>query len=1070
LKKAAGILALFIFALSLSAQLRTGQVQGQVVNKEGRPLAGVKVTLSRPRAADQKTVTGPSGIFHFPAVVPAEDYSLRAELAEFKIVNRPGLAVSVGGHTPVTIVLEPGKPGEEVTVATPSPGVDRARFTSGASFGWMALQTLPTARDPWVIVQLVPSVLVDRENVGGNESSQQSGFVTKGDDSNGQGNSWAVDGIPVTDPVSLGFSDINYDFDAIDTMSVTTGGAADVVQQTRGIAVNLLTRRGGNQIGGTARFYMTDSAFQTSNLTDELRSQGVTNTNRIEQIRDYGANVGGPIVKNRVWFWGAYGVQDLFTYTIYNYPDRTLFQNYSLKLDAEPIRGNRLEAMTTTSQYEKFGANASLAKPEGDHRTGRFHLGSPIYKFQDEQTFGNNLYLSLKLTKANTGATTKPMVDEQMTSPVVYDVAQAIYVPFSSEFGRSWDHSQIVRGNNNLQLLTTLYRDRLFGMAHEFKAGLEFSHRKATSTQGYPQNYEVFRNFTEPLIDLGAGLVVPPSDWQRFVLNRENAQDARAEQSSAFLQDTITKGRFTFQLGLRYDSQRPSTGAYSISTVLPSWTNIFTNDAITAMANYLPSLTVDAIHPNYAWSTWSPRIGVSWDLKGDGRTILKLSLAQYGDVLAAGANVPEPLGLTGNLAFWWKDANASSTVNNNEIYWQYSAVHPETPNQLYLLVDENGNLTEEAYAALLGGFEGDAYAAGNYWDYDFLHPEVINYDSQTTFFRSDMTPSAKNVKTSPRTREVMLSLEKELRTDLTASIAATYRRYDNFDWSKLFYPADIYPSTPDLVIDNTTGPWYEPAGTIPASITLEDDTVIDLGDAGGRTWYLPSASFPGNTPYRMVDKSSGHRTYLGLDLGVTKRLSNRWFMNASATLQDQRLHWGDSYLDPTNQWAIDGKPYGNMGGGAGGKVGMQMYSRWMVKLSGLYQLPLGFDFSATLLAREGWKIPHYITLAYADPASWPGLYRSNVVYVQTPTKDSLSTLSNLSLRLEKRFNLGTSGRLYLMADFFNVLNRPTVNRAYDAYYGTYYVDTETFVANPSNRRYNEILNPRVMRLGLRFEF
>ncbi|MCK7460887.1 MAG: hypothetical protein MZU84_01830 [Sphingobacterium sp.] len=62
--------------------------------------------------------------------------------------------------------------------------------------------------------------------------------------------------------------------------------------------------------------------------------------------------------------------------------------------------------------------------------------------------------------------------------------------------------------------------------------------------------------------------------------------------------------------------------------------------SMTALANYIPSLSVDPIDPRYEWSTWSPRIGISWDLKGDGRTVLKLSLAQYGDVLAAGANTP----------------------------------------------------------------------------------------------------------------------------------------------------------------------------------------------------------------------------------------------------------------------------------------------------------------------------------------------------------------------------------------------------------------------------------------------
>jgi len=1070
LKKAVLIAPLLLFALclSLSAQLRTGQVQGRIVDKQGKPLARVKVTLSSPQTADLKAVTPSSGVFRFPAVFPGPDYVVRAELDEYKVAVRSGLAVTVGGHLTVDFVLEPGKPGEEVTVAGPSSPVDGKKFTTGAELGWTELQSLPTARDPWVIAQLVPGVMIDRENVGGNESTQQSGLVTRGDNTNGAQNTWSVDGIDVTDPYVLGMSDVNFDFDAIETISVTTGGAADVTQPTGGLSVNMVTRRGGNKLSATARFYVTDSAFQASNMTSDLRSQGVTNTNRIERISDFGAGFGGPIIKNRVWFWGAYGVQDLFNYTIYDQPDRTVFNNFTFKLNAQPFPGNRIEVLSTTSQNEKYGANASFAKPEGDHRRGRYDLGSPIFKFQDEQVFGNTLYLSVKMTSTNTGAVTKPMIDESMTFPVVFDIAKGAYVPFSASYGRSWDSSEILRSGRDIELTGTLYKDAFLGLAHEIKGGLLFSNREARSVSGMPQNYEIARNFTDPLIDLGEGLVVPPSDWQRFVVTRSNRQANLAKRTSAFIQDTFVKGRFAFQLGLRYDYQQPSTDAVGISTVASSWSNVYTNDSMIALANYIPALAIDPIDPRYEWSTWSPRIGISWDLKGDGRTVLKLSLAQYGDVLAAGANTPRPLGVTGSMAFWWKDLDADSRVDVKEMFWQYSAVHPDAPNQLYALLNENSSLTEEALDALEGGFEGDAYLAGNYEDYDFTNSDEINYDSQTTFFRSDIDPNAKNVKTSPRTREIMLSLEKELGPNLAASIAATFRSYGNFDWAKYFYPADIYPSTPDLVIDNTNGPWYVEAGTVPDTVEIGEETVA-MGAAAGRTWFLPSAAFPGNTPFRMVDKSSASRTYLGLDLAVTKRLANRWFLNASVTLQDQRVHWGDSYLDPTNVWAISGQSYGNWGGSSGGKIPAQMYARWMTKISALYQLPWGFDASATLVAREGWKIPNYVTLAYADSELWPGLYGSNTVYIKTPTDDSLPVFSNLSLRLEKKFNVG-SGRLYAMIDVFNVLNSAVVNRAYDAYYGVYYVDTEESSANPSNRLYNEILNPRVMRLGLRFEF
>ncbi len=1055
-------------ARPLSAQVTTGLVRGRTLDKEGRPVAGVTVVLSRPLAADQKTVTGPSGIFRFLSVLPGPGYSLKAEKAEHKTTARSGVVVALGGAVEVDLVLEVGNPEETVAVAGPTPMIDRTDLAAGASFGPAELQALPTARDPWVIIQLVPSVLLDRENVGGNESTEQSSFVAKGDGANGRVNTWFVDGIEVSDPVDLGRSSVRFDFDAIDTIAVTTGGAADVSRQTGGVAVNMLTRRGGNALAGSARFYFIDNAFQGSNLTAALRSEGVTNTNRIEHLRDFGFSAGGPIAKNRLWLWGAYGVQDLFNYTIFNLQDRTQLSTFSFKLGAELFRGNRLEALLASSARDKHGANPDAARPEGDRQKSRFRLGSPIFKLQGEQAFGNDLLLSAKLAWTNTGTTTTPMIDEGLLYPAVFDVAEGIYTPFSAAYGRSWDHSRVARRTKTLTLGATLYRDALLGMAHEIKGGLEFADKSQQALSGFPQDYRVLRNFTEPLFDLGEGLVVPPAGWNRFVLNRESRRHDLISRTSGYLQDTMTKGRFSLRLGLRYDYQQPSTGAIGLATVLSSWSNIFSQDAMTYLHPLFPPLTVNPIDPAYEWSTWSPRLGVSWDLKGDGRTVLKLALSQYGDVLAAGANTPEPLGLGGNLNFWWNDDNADSKVDLAEIMWIHSALHPDSPSRLYALFNASGSLTDEAQAALQGGFESDAYLAGNFEGYDWTNRGAVNYDHLTTFYRSDIDPNVKNVKTSPRTREIMLSLEKELRPDLAASAALTFRRYDNLDWAKPFYPADIYPATPDLVIDNT-GTWYAAAGVVPQTIVVDEDTTIDLGEAGGRTWYLPIETFPGETPYRLVDKSSSYRTYIGLDLAVTKRLSRRWFMDASLTLQDQRNHWGDSFIDPTNQWALDGKPFGGFSVGAGGKTAIQMYARWMAKISAMYQLPWGFNASATLLAREGWKIPNYITLAFAEPGSWPGLYRANQVYLQGLTKDSLPVLSNLSLRLEKRLAIGP-GRMYLMADVFNLLNSAAVNRAYDAYYGTYFVDTQEFAANPFNRLYNEILNPRVVRFGVRFEF
>jgi hypothetical protein len=1077
LRALAVLMTLAALALApLAAQSPRGSVAGRIVGVDGKPLAGVTVTLSRPQDAGLKAKTDAAGTYRFPSVLPGSDYTVKAEHPERRTASRSSVIVRISGRSVVDLVMEVGKPEEQTAVTGAFPPIDPTRMRLGLDLSRTELQTLPTARDPWIGLQLVPGVMVDRENVGGTESTGPAVFTAKGDFANGAGNVWKLDGVDISDPVDLGRPSVSFDLDTVDALSVTTGGASDFASPTGGIVVNVITRRGDNRLGGSARFYLTDAAFQGSNLTSTLKNLGLAGTNRIEQIKDYGANLGGPILKDRIWLWGSYGVNDIRTYTIFNRLDQALLSNTAFRLDVRPFTGNRFEAFFLTSSKVRYGADATVAKPQGYHHSGRFRMGNPVFKLQDEQAFGKDLLVSLTITTVNTGSRIRPGADEDLSYPVTLDVGRGLFVPFSSNLDASWDASSERRLRKGTEIAATLYKDGFLGLAHEFKGGLEFTEKSLVRQTGYFQNFLVTRNFVDPLFDLGQGMIVPPADWQHFAFGRETRDHGLAGQASAYLQDTISSGRFSLILGFRYDRQKPSSGAYGLATIPPyaeAWKTVFVTDTIEALGDILPALSVKAIDPRYRWSTWSPRVGLSWDVKGDGRTVAKLSFAQYGDIMAPGDFTAKPLGLGGSLGIWWKDGDGDGQVDTEETYWKHASVHPEYPDRLYAFLDDNGDLTDEAEAALEGGFESDAYLAGNYRDFDWANPREIDYDNLTTFYRSDIDPEAKNVKTSPRTREVVLSLEKEVRPELTLSIAATYRRYDNFDWAKLFYPADIYPSTPDLIIDDSQT-WYVAAGTVPSKITVYDDEgevekEYDMLEAGGKTWYLPRTSFPGETPYRLVDKSKAFWTYLGLDLGLTKRLSRRWMASAAVTLQDQRVHWNGSFIDPTNQWALDGRPYGNWAAGIGGKAPAQMYARWMAKVSALYQMPWGITAAMTFQAREGWKIPHYVTFAFADEESWEGLYRSNIVYLQATTKDRLSNYRNLSFRLEKGMALGT-GRVTFMADVFNVFNWATVNRAYDAFLGTYYVDTEEFVANTASRRYSEILNPRVLRLGVRFDF
>ena len=114
---------------------------------------------------------------------------------------------------------------------------------------------------------------MDRENVGGNMSGQQSNYVSRG--GNPINNKWSLDGIDITDMAATGASPTYYDFDAFEEMTINTGGV-DVTQQTGGVGINLVTKSGTDQFKGSSRFYATDKSFESQNITDAQRNQGAS--------------------------------------------------------------------------------------------------------------------------------------------------------------------------------------------------------------------------------------------------------------------------------------------------------------------------------------------------------------------------------------------------------------------------------------------------------------------------------------------------------------------------------------------------------------------------------------------------------------------------------------------------------------------------------------------------------------------------------------------------------------------------------------------------------------------------
>src|ERR1043166_6597890 len=247
-------LAFLVGSSPAFAQVSTGEIFGKVTDTTGAVLPGVTVTISSPALIQPQTnVSTETGAYRF-ARIPIGTYTVSFDLTGLKKMVRAGGIISAGFNAQINAKLELSTVQETVTVSGESPVVDTKSATGSASFSKEALEKIPSARDPWVILEQTPGVMMSGSNVGGNLSGQQTSFSAMGSSSNQQ---WNIDGAVVSDIASGNSSPTYYDFDSFEEIQITTAGA-DASQQGAGVQVNFITKSGSNNLTGYGRFYDTN--------------------------------------------------------------------------------------------------------------------------------------------------------------------------------------------------------------------------------------------------------------------------------------------------------------------------------------------------------------------------------------------------------------------------------------------------------------------------------------------------------------------------------------------------------------------------------------------------------------------------------------------------------------------------------------------------------------------------------------------------------------------------------------------------------------------------------------------
>jgi len=631
-----GLAAVLLTAGPLLGQAQSGNVYGKVLDDQGGALPGATVTLSGV-GATVSSVSNGQGEYRFLNLSPGS-YKLTFALSGFAGVTRDNVVVAVAKNTELTTNMRLSNVATEVTVTGETPVLDTRKTSVGASIPQAELASIPTARDPWVILQSVPGVLMDRVNVGGNESGQQSTYVAKG--SSGSAGVWNVDGVNVTDVGAVGSSPTYWDFDSFEEMQVSTGGS-DVTLMTAGASLNMVTKRGTNDVHGSGRTFITDQRWQSNTDNEEATAQGFQRGNRIDAIQDYGLEVGGPVVRDRFWAWASYGRNqvDLRTPATAAFPkgfsDKTTLEDINAKLNLQIANNNNATAFFLRGDKIKNGRNASPTRPQETtfDQTGP----TSVYKIEDTQIFSSNLFATALGSYVDGGF---GLVAQGGTGPYAYRT------PDNVNHGTYYTYES---GRNQTQFTGSASAFARTGeLGHEFKIG--FSYRKApvTSNLAWPHGLRMFER--NPAAT-GAS--------RSFVnLYRNLSDQVDTNLYGAYLSDTITISNLTINAGARFDSQSGRNRA-SVSVANPSFPDI------------LPESRQGDTEKPFTWSDVSPRLGVTYALGKDNRkTLIRASYGHFVDNLSSAYIAYNNNAQYGYLQYRWTDGNGDHIAQRSEINFQ----------------------------------------------------------------------------------------------------------------------------------------------------------------------------------------------------------------------------------------------------------------------------------------------------------------------------------------------------------------------------------------------------------------
>ena len=650
------LLALFGLILLPSVAFAQGQgtITGVARDTSGAVLPGVTVEAASPALIEKvrSVVTDGSGQYRIIDLRPGS-YTVTASLPGCTTVKREAVEIAGAFTAVINLDMRVGDLEETITVTGASPIVDVQSTRQQQVVGRDVIDAIPTARSHIAMAVLVPGIgavsgtASANQDVGGARGDAQTALVAHGSRPSDQ--RVVLDGLATNNDSASG-ARTGYLPNMSSTQEIVIDVAAGGAENpTGGVRINVIPREGGNQFSGTTFFTAANRSFVSNNYTDELKARGFVTPSTLKSLFDFNPGVGGPIKRDKLWFYVAGRKNDVnnFVGGIFEnknagdatkwtyepdlerpmvYPQR--FHNVNGRLTWQVNQKNKIAA------FYQYDYRCQCPRATGTQTTeASVHFRLPLQRVV-QATWSTPLTNRLLVEAAAGNRGERWMHANNPGKELIGVTEQATGISYrggqgNQAFATSLNMTTNVRGS--VSYVTG---------AHAFKVGIDHKTAMREHTTYMTSPFGVTYRFNNGVPNQLTQYAQP------FTAQTNNPWD-----TGIFAQDRWTAGQLTLNAGVRFEH---FTTGFPEQRVGPGLL-VPTRDITFPAADFV------------SWKDAAPRLGAVYDLFGDGRTALKVSINKY--LVATGIGTNSTFGNNGNpvvnmandVSRAWNDADRDFT-------------------------------------------------------------------------------------------------------------------------------------------------------------------------------------------------------------------------------------------------------------------------------------------------------------------------------------------------------------------------------------------------------------------------